>query len=96
MKLNKDTLLKIAHLARLDINPENEASILEDFNKILDWVDALSEIDTAEVEPLLHISMEINNFREDQVKDVLNREDALKLAPKANDEYFEVPKVIDL
>ena len=96
MKLNRDTLLKIAHLARLDINPENEASILEDFNKILDWVDALGEIDTAEVEPLLHISMEINNFREDQVKDVLNREDALKLAPKANDEYFEVPKVIDL
>ena len=96
MKLNRDTLLKIAHLARLDINPEDEASILEDFNKILDWVDALGEIDTSEVTPLLHISMEMNNFREDQVKDVLNRKNALDLAPKANDEYFEVPKVIDL
>ena len=96
MKLNKDTLLKIAHLARLDINPEDEKSILDDFNKILEWVDALSEIDTSEVEPLMHISMEINNFREDQVKDVLDREQALQLAPKANEEYFEVPKVIDL
>ncbi|MDX2302206.1 MAG: Asp-tRNA(Asn)/Glu-tRNA(Gln) amidotransferase subunit GatC [Microscillaceae bacterium] len=96
MKLNKDTLAKIAHLARLDILPEQEDSMLADFNKILAWVDALDEIDTSQVEPLTHISLEINSFREDQIKDTLEREKALSLAPQSNEEYFEVPKVIDL
>lgn len=95
MKATRETLEKIAHLARLELNAEDEEAILHDLNKILDWVDTLREIDTSQVEPLSHLSYEADPLREDDVRPALEREKALNLAPDKDEMHFRVPKVID-
>ncbi|SNS97651.1 aspartyl/glutamyl-tRNA(Asn/Gln) amidotransferase subunit C [Ekhidna lutea] len=95
MKITKEIVRKTAHLARLEFGSEDEDQIMNDLQKMVDWVDKLSEVDTERVEPLTTMSSEINAFRDDKPKPHLPRKDALKNAPKHNSEYFTVPKVID-
>ncbi len=95
MNADKETLRKIAHLARLEFNPEKETSMLESLNEILTWVEKLNEIDTTGVEPLTHMSEEVNIMREDQVQPPLPHGKALINAPKKDTNYFRVPKVIE-
>lgn len=95
MKIEQQTVKKIAHLARLELSEQEEVKMVEDLSKILDWMDQLKELDTTAVEPLTHMSEEINVFREDVAKNQLTREQGLKNAPKQDGEYFLVPKVIE-
>jgi aspartyl-tRNA(Asn)/glutamyl-tRNA(Gln) amidotransferase subunit C len=94
MKVDKDTIRKIAHLARLEFEEKDGEAITKDFNKILDWMDKLNKVNTDHVEPLIHMSSELNVLREDIVKDTLKREDALANAPKKDSDYFRVPKFL--
>ncbi len=95
MKINKEVLQKIAHLARLELKPEKEEELKKDLEEILDWVEELNEVDTEGLEPLTNMSFEINALREDKVGEVLSREKGLKNAPDHDDQYFRVPKVLD-
>jgi aspartyl-tRNA(Asn)/glutamyl-tRNA(Gln) amidotransferase subunit C len=95
MKIEQQTVKKIAHLARLELSEQEEVKMVEDLSKILDWMDQLKELDTTAVEPLTHMSEEVNVFREDVAKNQLTREQGLKNAPKQDGEYFLVPKVIE-
>jgi len=95
MKIEQQTVKKIAHLARLELSEQEEVKMVEDLSKILDWMDQLKELDTSAVEPLTHMSEEVNVFREDIAKNQLTREQGLKNAPKQDGEYFLVPKVIE-
>lgn len=94
MSVDKDTLRKIAHLARLDFEQNDEESLLKDMNKILDWVDKLQELNTDNVQPLIHMSQEVNVLREDKSENTLDHNDALKVAPKKDSDYFRVPKFL--
>lgn len=94
MQITKATLEKIAHLARLEVKPEEEEGLIKDLNEILTWVEKLNEVDTDGVEPLTHMSAEINGFREDVAINRLSKTDGLKLAPDHDNEFFKVPKVI--
>ena len=95
MNINQETLEKIAHLARLKFNPEDSEAMIADMNKILTWVEKLDELDTSGVAPLTHMSAEINVYREDKVKNQLSHDKALHNAPKKDEDYFRVPKVIE-
>jgi aspartyl-tRNA(Asn)/glutamyl-tRNA(Gln) amidotransferase subunit C len=95
MKIDQDSLKKIAHLARLEIKPEEEAALLKSMDSVLTWMDQLNEIDTEGVEPLTHIMDEVNNWREDVAVNSLDRKEALQNAPSKNDSYIMVPKVIE-
>lgn len=95
MKVDKDTLKKIAHLARLEIKEEDEQKVMDDMTKIITWVEKLNEIDTEGIEPLTSMSYEVNVMREDEVKPHLDHERALKHAPKKDSDYFRVPKVLE-
>lgn len=94
MKVDKETLHKVAHLARLHVKPEEEAKLLSDMSKILTWVEALNEVDTDNVTPLTHMTGEVNVMREDQPENTISTTDALKNAPKKDDQFFKVPKVL--
>lgn len=94
MKVDKETIRKIAHLSRLEFEEKAEESILQDFNKILDWMDKLNEVNTDHVEPLIHMSEEVNVLREDVVNNSLKHEEALSVAPKKDSDYFRVPKFL--
>ncbi|MEP1033882.1 Asp-tRNA(Asn)/Glu-tRNA(Gln) amidotransferase subunit GatC [Ekhidna sp.] len=95
MKITKEIVTKTAHLARLSFNEKDERQMVEDLQKMVDWVDKLKEVDTEGVAPLIGMSTEINAFREDMASNQLSREKALKNAPRQDSEYFRVPKVIN-
>lgn len=95
MKVDRDTVRKIAHLARLEFDEHAEDQMIRDMTEILDWVDHLNEVDTDGVEPLTNMSLETNSFREDQVKEHLDHEKGLQNAPKKDENYFRVPKVLE-
>ncbi|MEQ9441086.1 MAG: Asp-tRNA(Asn)/Glu-tRNA(Gln) amidotransferase subunit GatC [Cyclobacteriaceae bacterium] len=95
MKIDRETVKKIAHLARLEYDPQSEEAMMESMSEILDWVEKLNEVDTEGVEPLMHMSYELNVMREDKIGEHLSREQALSLAPKHDEEFFRVPKVLD-
>lgn len=95
MKIDQESLKKIANLARLEIKPDEEAALLSSMDSVLTWMDQLNEIDTEGVEPLTHIMDEVNNWREDVSVNSLTREEALANAPAKNDTYIMVPKVIE-
>ena len=95
MKIDSDTVRKIAHLARLDFEEHAEQAMLESMSEILDWVEQLEEVDTTGVEPLTNMSFEVNVLREDRVGDHLPRELGLQSAPRHDHEFFRVPKVLE-
>ena len=94
MQVNKDIIRKIAHLSRLELDQAAEEAMEKDFNKILGWMDKLNEVNTDNVEPLIHMSSEINVLREDIPANTLSHEDALRNAPKKDSDYFRVPKFL--
>jgi aspartyl-tRNA(Asn)/glutamyl-tRNA(Gln) amidotransferase subunit C len=95
MSINKETLEKIAHLARLEFDEKSEEKMLMDMNNMLSFVEKLQELNTDNVEPLQSMTFESNQFREDIVRDQLSQDDGLKNAPKRDANYFRVPKVIE-
>ncbi len=95
MKIDKETIKKIAHLARLEFDEKSAESMSKDMTQILDWVEKLDEVDTTGVEPLTTMSSEVNVIRPDKKGEHLDRDKALDNAPKKDDEYFRVPKVLD-
>lgn len=95
MKIDKNTLRKIAHLARLEFDPKHEETMIKSMTTILDWVEKLNEVDTESVTPLIHMSEEVNVLREDLVRPHLDHEKGLKNAPKKDSDYFRVPKVLE-
>ena len=94
MSVDKETIRKIAHLARLEFNEKEADKMSDNFNKILTWMDKLNEVNTDKVEPLIHMSEEVNVLREDIVNNSLKHEEALLNAPKKDSDYFRVPKFL--
>ena len=95
MKIDKESLHKIAHLARLEMPESAEKEMMDSLNSVLTWMEELNEINTDNVKPLIHMSLEVNALREDEIIPNISREQGLKNAPKQNGEYFMVPKVME-
>lgn len=95
MKVSKEDVIKIAHLARLDMPEAHIADMQDSINKVLVWMEALNAVDTTGVKPLVHMTSALNHFREDVAKVGVSREKALSLGPDTNQQYFKVPQVID-
>lgn len=94
MIVNDELVDQLAHLARLEIRPEEKDAIKEDLQKMIAFIEKLNELDTTGVEPLLFMTDEINVLREDTVEGSVTREEALKNAPLKDEQFFKVPKVI--
>lgn len=94
MQVDKETLHQVAHLARLNIKPEEETQLLNDMSEILTWVEKLNELDTEGVEPLTHMTAEVNVFRQDKAETSITQQQALKNAPVKDNKFFKVPKVL--
>lgn len=94
MEVNDELVDKLAHLSRLQFNDEEKQEIKKDLQKMIVFVEKLNELDLEGVEPMLHMSDEVNVLREDVVKGSVDRTEALKNAPSHDDQFFKVPKVI--
>ena len=95
MSTDLDTLRQLAHLSRLELDERNEQQMLSDLNKILDWVEQLSALDTTNVEPLVHLSHELNVLRPDESQNTITHAEGLQNAPRKDSDYFRVPKVLE-
>ena len=95
MKIDKNTINKIARLSRIKLDDKESEDYIKDLNSILDWVEQLNEVNTENVEPLSNISSSILPNREDVSTDTNSREDILEHAPDKLEGFFAVPKVVE-
>ena len=94
MKITIAEVEHVAKLARLEISFEEKENLTEQMNRILLYMEKLSELNTVGVEPTSHVLDLHNAFRADAVKESLPREQALENAPEANEAEFIVPRII--
>ncbi|MDK9706850.1 MAG: Asp-tRNA(Asn)/Glu-tRNA(Gln) amidotransferase subunit GatC [Desulforhopalus sp.] len=94
MKISKEQVEHVAHLARLTLTEEELEQMTGQLDNILSYVDKLDELDTSAVVPTSHVFSVCNAFREDIVKESLSRNDALMNAPQHDGETFLVPRII--
>ena len=94
MEVNDAMVEKLAHLSRLLFNETEKAEIKNDLQRMIAFVEKLNELDLDNVEPLLHMSDEVNILRDDVVKGSVSRSQALQNAPIHDEQFFKVPKVI--
>ena len=95
MTIDKETVEKVAHLARLELAEDEKEVLIADMSKILGFMAKLNEIDTSGIEPLVYMTSSSNVVREDVVKQEITHEEALINAPKHDENYFLVAKVIE-
>ena len=95
MKLDTNTINKIAKLARIRLSEDEARDLLKDMNSILDWVEQLNEVNTENIEPLSNISSSILPKREDVSNDANSSDEILENAPDKLEGFFAVPKVVE-
>ena len=95
MNIDKETIYKVADLARIEIKESEVEELQSDMSKILTFMEKLNELDTTNVEPLVYMNPEVNVWREDMVKQELTVEEGLKNAALHNEDFFFVPKILE-
>ncbi len=95
MKIDKNTINKIARLSRIKLDDKESEDYIKDLNSILDWVEQLNEVNTENVEPLSNISSSILPTREDVSSDSNSSDEILENAPDKLEGFFAVPKVVE-
>ena len=95
MALDQETVLRIATLARLHIDPAQTARFVSELSRILDLAEQMNDIDTENVEPMAHPLDQTLRLRPDRVTETDQRESFQALAPEVEDGLYLVPKVIE-
>lgn len=94
MKITKEDVIHVAHLARLDLESEAIDNYVEQIGDVLAYVDILNQVDTEGVAATSHVVDLTNPFRDDDFTDSLDRTNALANAPQQENGDFLVPQVI--
>ena len=95
MKIDKNTINKIARLSRIKLEDKESDDYIQDLNSILDWVEQLNEVNTDNIEPLSNISSSVLLKRDDISNDVNSTDEILENAPDKLEGFFAVPKVVE-
>lgn len=95
MKVDEETVKRVAHLSRIAIDEQEALKLSEELNTILGFVEQLDEVDVAGVEPLTSVKPLALRMREDQVTDGNQADDIVANAPMSEENFFLVPKVVE-
>ncbi len=95
MSVDKDTVRRAAHLARIAVEEDELEPMTEKLNGILGWIEQLNEVDIEGVEPMTSVTPMRLKRRDDQVTDGDRQDDILANAPDAREGFFAVPKVVE-
>ncbi len=97
MALSKDDVARIAHLARIEITPEQAAETLAQLNDIFGMIEKMQRVPTDGIEPMSHPLGGSQRLREDAVAvtEADDRERNLRNAPEQNGGLFLVPRVVE-
>src|SRR3954449_8769386 len=89
--LSREQVLHVARLARLELSEAEQERMAEELSKVLDYMETMSELDLAEVEPTSHVVAVENALRADEPRPSLPQEVALAAAPDPAPDGFRVP-----
>lgn len=95
MSLTPDTVIHAAHLAQLDVDPQEAQTLQGELNKILDFVATLQSVDTSETQPLAHALEMTQPLRTDKITESNQRSEMQAIAPETQNGLYLVPTVID-
>ena len=93
MAIEREDVLHVARLARLEIPEGDVEAVQAQLGAILEAVGKVSELDLSDVDPTSHPLDIVNVWAEDEPRPSLPREDALANAPDPEDGQFRVPAV---
>ena len=85
----------VAHLARLELTPEEQKKLGSQLGSILGYIEKLRELDVTGVEPTAHAVPMVNITRADEIRPSLSHADALRNAPRQANGLFIVPKIVE-
>jgi aspartyl-tRNA(Asn)/glutamyl-tRNA(Gln) amidotransferase subunit C len=94
-KITRREVEHVARLARLELAEEEKEQMTAQLDSILEYIEKLKELDTAEVEPTTTVIPMVSVMREDVVRPSLSQDEALANAPDREDVYFRVPRIIE-
>jgi len=95
MSVDKATVARIAHLARIGVADDELEPLAAELSNILNWIEQLNEVDTDAVAPMASVHEARLRWRADVVDDGDVRDKALANAPQSQDGFFVVPKVVE-
>jgi aspartyl-tRNA(Asn)/glutamyl-tRNA(Gln) amidotransferase subunit C len=91
MAIDREQLLHVARLARLELRDEELGRLEPQLNDILAAVSKVSELDLTDVPPTSHPLEVVNVWEADEPRPCLTAEDALANAPEREGDFFKVP-----
>ena len=89
--LDRDQVLHVARLARLELNDEEVDRMAAELSKVLDHIEAIRELDLEGVPPTSHVVDVVNVLRADEPEPSLPRDIVLAPAPEPLNDGFGVP-----
>jgi len=95
MSVSKKDVEYVAELARLEFKEEEKDNLVNDLNKILNYMEKLDELNTDDVDIVVNPYYIENKYREDNVEKSMELKEVIDNAPESLEEYVIVPKVID-
>ncbi|MBA3564383.1 MAG: Asp-tRNA(Asn)/Glu-tRNA(Gln) amidotransferase subunit GatC [Gammaproteobacteria bacterium] len=95
MSLTRSEVENIAHLARLEITPEEIPPLAEKLSRIIEFVDQLRNADTKDVRPMAHPLNMTQRLRADAVTETDQRARFQQDAPRVEDGFYVVPRVME-
>jgi aspartyl-tRNA(Asn)/glutamyl-tRNA(Gln) amidotransferase subunit C len=95
MKITVEEVERVAVLARLRLTAEEKSQLTQQLDDILEYMEKLNQLDTAQVEPFTQSIDTANQLREDAVTNQPNPEVLLANAPDRDGTFFKVPKIIE-
>lgn len=93
--MDKQTVQKVARLARLAITEDEAEKLVPELGGIIQFVEQLSEVDTDNVEPLANVVNIETRLRADEITDGDKQDAVLTNAPESMEGFFVVPKVVE-
>jgi aspartyl-tRNA(Asn)/glutamyl-tRNA(Gln) amidotransferase subunit C len=95
VKLTRQNVEQIAHLARLEIAPEELDGVVEKLGRIVDFVDQLQSADTSAVTPMAHPMHMSQRLRADVVTEADRRDLYQRNSAAVEDGLYTVPRVLE-
>ncbi|AKC96077.1 Asp-tRNA(Asn)/Glu-tRNA(Gln) amidotransferase subunit GatC [Sneathia vaginalis] len=92
--LSREEVLKIAKLSKLEFNEEELVDMEKSLNEIFDYIKQINEVDVTGVEPLYNVLELKDRTRQDIVNNTEKKEDFLANAPKKDEEFVILPKIV--
>ena len=95
MQLDKALISRLEKLAKLRMDPDEEAELLKDLNRIMEMIDKIREVDVRGIEPLRHMADRHDVIRDDIPADPIDQQRAFSNGPDVEVPYFRVPNVLE-